>query len=515
MCSSQLLLLCGFLIQIQPQALGFAPRSVAHPLLEPSSRSWSTYSSTSSSTILKVGYVPNPANSTASISAFIEEQLGEEDITLLQDCRSEKNLNRDSIEALQQLHPWSATTSASENESFSESSSSTTTSSSAFSFPQLSDLWTARLLLVGAAALYGTNFSLVKLLGDNMPVGISSTLRFGLASLATMPWLLRGLSPQTAGAALMGFEVGLWNSVGYVAQAIGLETTAASESAFICSLAVVTVPLLEFASGKKLLSREWIGAILAVVGVAILELGGANSSHQLTTGDLCSLVQPLAFGVGFWRMDRGMKAFPKEAARSTAGQLFAIFLASGAYCAWSTGEPSSFPWHDWITNPALLFSLFWTGVITTALTIYMETKALKTLSAAETTLIFSTEPLWGTAFASVVMGEQLGMNAAVGGLLILFGCVFSNLGMNGIRKLMNGETSDKNDGPSSQTQTKKQLGDAKALPQQLQEQWLWLTSSLAASIATWSLAVEEEVPKLSELKDVVLELVDDLGDKLD
>ena len=67
-----------------------------------------------------------------------------------------------------------------------------------------------------------------------------------------------------------------------------------------------------------------------------------------------------------------------------------------------------------LSNPTILLELFWTGVITTALTVYMETCALKTLSAAETTLIFSTEPLWGTAFAAAVMGEQLGMNAAVG-----------------------------------------------------------------------------------------------------
>jgi drug/metabolite transporter (DMT)-like permease len=66
----------------------------------------------------------------------------------------------------------------------------------------------------------------------------------------------------------------------------------------------------------------------------------------------------------------------------------------------------------------------------------METLALESLSAAETTLIFSTEPLWGTAFAVALMGEQIGMNAAVGGSLILAACLYSNLGIDGLQNML-------------------------------------------------------------------------------
>jgi hypothetical protein len=92
---------------------------------------------------------------------------------------------------------------------------------------------TARVLLLGAAALYGTNFSLVKLVGDIIPsVGVSSVLRFGLAALVTMPWLVQPSKEGREvmiGSTLAGLEVGMWNSIGYVAQAIGLETTEASK----------------------------------------------------------------------------------------------------------------------------------------------------------------------------------------------------------------------------------------------------------------------------------------------
>merc|ERR1711935_824283 len=96
---------------------------------------------------------------------------------------------------------------------------------------------------------------------------------------------------------------------------------------------------------------------------------------------------------------------------------------------------ASFPWKEWFTDPSILISLFRTGCITTALTIYMETLALESLSAADTTLIFSTEPLWGTAFAVAIMGEQMGMNAAVGAAMILSACLYSNLGVQGLQEM--------------------------------------------------------------------------------
>lgn len=71
------------------------------------------------------------------------------------------------------------------------------------------------------------------------------------------------------------------------------------QSAFLCSLAVVTVPLLDFFVGKRLLPKQIVGALLAVAGVGFLELGGASGNilTSLNYGDLASLVQPLAFGM--------------------------------------------------------------------------------------------------------------------------------------------------------------------------------------------------------------------------
>ena len=213
------------------------------------------------------------------------------------------------------------------------------------------------------------------------------------------------------------------------------------------------VPVLDYLfSGKNILRREMTGAAMAVAGVALLESGGMSSSASsggggvmgtgLSYGDAFSLIQPLAFGLGFWKMEGAMRSYPAEAARMTASQIFACSLSAIVFAALTYVRPelstmtltltSAAPDMNqimtWITDPSILGALFWTGVITTALTVYMETLALETLSAAETTMIFSTEPLWGAAFASVVVGETFGREAALGAGLILMGCIYSNVG---------------------------------------------------------------------------------------
>lgn len=197
------------------------------------------------------------------------------------------------------------------------------------------------------------------------------------------------------------------------------------------------MPILEVMSGKRLLPRQITGAIMAVAGVGFLELGG-STSLALSSGDLASLLQPLMFGVAFWRMEHAMQKYPDEASRSTAGQLLAVFLTSAVYCL-STTPVDLTQILGWLHDPMIVGGLCFTGLITTALTIYMEALALKTLSAAETTLILSTEPLWGAIFASLLIGEQIGIDAAMGAVLIVAGCIFSNLGLDGMMAMVGGK----------------------------------------------------------------------------
>ena len=213
-------------------------------------------------------------------------------------------------------------------------------------------------------------------------------------------------------------------------------------------MACLTVPILDYIWGKKLLRRQVLGAVLAAVGVFALEMGGQQTS--ITPGDYESLVQPIVFGLGFWKLESAMIKYPNEAGRLASAQLLTVFLVSLLYLACpdnllpflggssssasvATGGdvcnvmPTGPEIISWLRDPQIVSMFIWTGIVTTAFTIYMETLALKTLSAAETTLIFSTEPLFGAAFAAVVANEAFGLPDAVGAAFIILGCVVSGM----------------------------------------------------------------------------------------
>lgn len=203
------------------------------------------------------------------------------------------------------------------------------------------------------------------------------------------------------------------------------------QCAFFNALAVVIVPLLEALFNKTPPSLRSMGAcLLAVSGVAILELGGAPSTPVLSAGDMMSTVMSLSFAVGYWRLGRATEEYPHQAARITLGQITAVALGTIAYAIvalptfWSEPYAVDLVSH-WLHDPFVLGALAWTGLASTALALYMETMALRTISAAELTVLMTSTSLWAAAFSYVTLGEVMAPTAMGGGFLILAGCLVS------------------------------------------------------------------------------------------
>lgn len=165
---------------------------------------------------------------------------------------------------------------------------------------------------------------------------------------------------------------------------------------------------------------------MAIVGVTLLELD-EGEGISFSVGDVLSLIQPIAFGVGFWRTERVLAQYPNEANRITAAQLMACFGLSSLYTCFIEDLPSSEQFVEWFTSVDIVVALVWTGIMTTALTVYFETIAMRTISASETALVMSSEPLWAAVFAWALVGEILGFLGFVGGLFIVGACMLDML----------------------------------------------------------------------------------------
>lgn len=97
-----------------------------------------------------------------------------------------------------------------------------------------------RTILLFVAAVWGTNFGVVKLLDESVRSSASAMGRFVLAAVALSPALL-GAPRELISE---GFSIGTFVFAGYFLQAIALNSSESNKIAFLCSLAVVFVPVL-------------------------------------------------------------------------------------------------------------------------------------------------------------------------------------------------------------------------------------------------------------------------------
>jgi len=215
-----------------------------------------------------------------------------------------------------------------------------------------------------------------------------------------LPYVLPRNDSEMTALVKAGMSIGIFNSIGYFAQATALETTAASNTAFICSLTVLVVPILDMIFKKKdVYLLKFMPALLAISGVALIEKGAGN---ELSFGDLVALIQPLMFGIAYWRTENFAKqCTTRETSLAfTGGMVLSVVLCS---MIWATGEviaPALAEGElvEMITSvyttlkaPAVLAALAWTGIFTTALTSFGETIALKQLTAAEVSNTISSQ----------------------------------------------------------------------------------------------------------------------------
>lgn len=304
--------------------------------------------------------------------------------------------------------------------------------------PPPAPLW-PRALLLFVAAVFGTNFPMVKFLQSGaVPLDASTAAlaRFSLASLALMPAavmeLTRSKTPPL-GVISAGALVGLPVSLGYYSQALSLQNTDAGKSAFLCSLAVVIVPLLAKAFPKlqvdddansKSVLATWGAPFLAIVGVALLELADVSPPN---VGDAWGLVQAVGFAMGFMLNERAARRYPGYSLTISALQLSVMGVAAFFWVAYDMSTNAGT-----LTFPSVAdafctlpngFGLLYTGLVSTALTVVLSNISLSRVTAGELTVLLSTEPMWAAVFSAVLLGEHFGSGTFLGGALILAACI--------------------------------------------------------------------------------------------
>lgn len=291
----------------------------------------------------------------------------------------------------------------------------------------------AILLLNISALLFGTNQVVIKVTEGTLSPLALDCLRFGTAALCFSGWWPRTL--KNADVLMPSLELGFWLTVGYTAQAYGLQHTSAAHGAFMCTCTVLAIPVLVGLSGRKVAARTWYCALAGLAGVSLL----TTSSGSANWGDFWCFASAVMFGVHTWRSECITVTLPDATIELVSGQLLVLGIAATVLAGpeilnvyHSLGAQGMLDRAPDLPWPAILFL----GVGTTAASSWIELDALKEVSSPVAALTYTLEPLYGASLSWALLGERWGAQGWVGAGLIIAASLYSQIGKSGATELL-------------------------------------------------------------------------------
>ena len=282
--------------------------------------------------------------------------------------------------------------------------------------------------LIALAAIWGVNFSIVKVaLNEFEPLAFNA-LRFPLAA-AALGWIMfRGaedLMPQREDIPRI-LLLGLVGNVLYqLAFIIGLDWTYAGNASLLLATTPVWTVILSVAAGHEKPNR-WviIGIIGTLVGMVLVVIG---SDDQLSLGS-STLRGDLLMIVGsiFWSVYTVAGA--KPVARYGALRMTTWTLWVGTPILFGAGIPSLLQTDFTGVSVAAWWAIFYAGLFALALAYVIWYHGVEKLGNSRTAVYSNLVPVWALITAWIWLGERPEMLQLLGAVSILIGLTISRLG---------------------------------------------------------------------------------------
>ncbi len=266
--------------------------------------------------------------------------------------------------------------------------------------------------LVGIAAVWGLTFVMVQDAIEELPTMAFLGYRFLPAALLVALVFWRALRSLTAAGWRAGTVMGIFLTLGYVFQTLGLEETSASNAGFITGLMVVLTPLLAAIFFRERLSLiTWAAAVVSAVGLYLLT--GAAGDLDLR-GDGLVLLCAFAFAAHILVTARSVR-------EHDVGALLVVQLAVTGLICLAIAAPAG---QLEVPRGATVWSaLVVTSLVASALGFFVQTYAQQHAPPERTALILASEPAFAGLFGWLLADETLSALSLAGAALILIAIV--------------------------------------------------------------------------------------------
>ena len=271
------------------------------------------------------------------------------------------------------------------------------------------------LSLLFVTLVWGATFPVLKIATVQLSGVEVSALRFVIAAICMLPFVLRVPRRTWIDGALLGALV----LVSYVLQAYGLQFISSNRSAFLTSLNVLMVPLLGVVFGIRLTVSVVAAAVVACAGIGLMSWEGGSDM----VADAATVVSALAYALYVILLSqRASRHVPRQLA---ATQIVWMALLA---CVWmllgsiGTDRLQTLPSR---VDFQIFAGLLYLGVVATAGMLFLQAMAQRHVSAAKAALVYAMEPVFAAMFAWMWLAEVLSLNAAIGGAMVVMAVVAS------------------------------------------------------------------------------------------
>ena len=284
----------------------------------------------------------------------------------------------------------------------------------------------ADVLLLVAAAIWGTGFVAQRMGMDHVGPMTFNGLRFTLAVLVLLPIIHFRRSAATTPApgegtpVIPGYLAGgcLAGSVLFVGvslQQIGLIYTTAGKAGFITGLYVVLVPVIGLFLRHRVPAVTWFGAAVATGGLYCLSVTGAL---EVNRGDAFVLAGAVVWAAHVLVIGR---LSPRNDPLRLATTQFSVVAALGLIAAVVAEDVAV------ETIMAAKWAILYGGVFPVAIAFTLQVIGQRDAPPAHAAILLSLEAVFAAVAGGILLSESLSQREVTGCVLMLVGVLISQI----------------------------------------------------------------------------------------
>ncbi|WP_242112828.1 DMT family transporter [Luteimonas aquatica] len=276
--------------------------------------------------------------------------------------------------------------------------------------------WLTPLELIVLGAIWGASFLFTRVAAKDFGAAPLVEVRLALGALVLLPLLWRArrqfaprLWPKLA-------LIGMINSaLPFLLFAWAAQRAPAGVGAITNAMTVLFTALVGFLFfGEKIGARRALALLVGFAGVVVLassKVAGASIGWAVAAGAAASFL----YGIGINLVRRHLTGLPPAAVASATLGSSALLIAPFAVVSW---PQAAIPLHSWLSVVAL-------GILSTGLAFVLYYRLIARVGASRASTVTYLIPLFGVAWAWILLDEPLTVAMGVASALILGSVAFS------------------------------------------------------------------------------------------